>query len=67
MALRQSRAAFKEWFIPKRRRWVGGAMVVVWAIGLIIHPAIHWSWGNIGGLGLFWFISAWPPELHEKR
>lgn len=67
MRLLERHRDLRKWFTPKRRRRVGGVMVAIWIIGLVIYPAIHWSWSNIGGLGLFWFISAWPPELHDKR
>ncbi|MDC0689147.1 hypothetical protein POF53_16245 [Mitsuaria sp. RG] len=67
MRLQERHAAFKEWFIPKRKRRVGAVMVVIWVIGMVTNPSVHWSWSYIGGLGMFYFISAWPPELHDKR
>jgi len=67
MGIRERRAAMHEWFIPKRRRCLGGALVVIWSIGMILHPSSHWTWAFVGGLGMNLIISAWPPELHDKR
>lgn len=58
-------AAFQEWFTAKRRRRVGGVLLVAWIVGLVVHPSTDWIYLMIPGI--LFFFSAWPAEVHDKR
>lgn len=57
--------AFREWFTPKRRRRTGGALLIVWVVGLIVYPSSQWVYVMIPGVIIF--FNAWPTDAHEKR
>lgn len=65
MGLKDRHKAFLVWFTPKRRRRAGATVLAIWAVGLIVYPSTHW--GLLTVPGLMWFMSGWPPELHDKR
>lgn len=65
MGLRERHKTFQEWFTPKRRRRAGGTLIGIWAVGLVVYPSTYW--GLLFVPGVMWFLSAWPPELHDKR
>ncbi|HDS1695991.1 MULTISPECIES: hypothetical protein [Pseudomonas] len=65
MKLREGHKAFQEWFTPRRRRRAGGILLAIWAVGIFIYPGQHWIY--VLTPGIMWFLSAWPPELHDKR
>ncbi|QXH54390.1 hypothetical protein [Pseudomonas maumuensis] len=38
MSWREKHAALLVWLTPRRRRWIGGGLIAVWAVGLFVHP-----------------------------
>lgn len=38
MGLRERHKAFQERFTPKRRMRAGGALLVIWAVGICVYP-----------------------------
>lgn len=63
--LREKHKVFQEWFTPRRRRRAGGTLLVIWTVGICVYPGKHWIYVMIPGM--MWFMSGWPPELHDKR
>jgi hypothetical protein len=65
MGLRERHKAFQEWFTPRRRRRAGGTLLAIWAAGIFAYPGQYWFYVFMPGM--MWFMSAWPPEFHDKR
>ncbi|CAI3803587.1 hypothetical protein GLGCALEP_03403 [Pseudomonas sp. MM221] len=65
MGLRDRHKAFQGWFTPKRRRRAGGTLLAIGAVGICVYPSQHWLY--VWMPGIMWFMSAWPPALHDKR
>ncbi|MBC3483764.1 hypothetical protein HU761_25840 [Pseudomonas sp. SWRI59] len=64
MAWRKKLETFQKRFTPRHRRIVGGAVMAVWAIGVVVHPGQYLLALSIPGVIIF--MSAWPPELDGK-
>lgn len=56
--------SFRAWFTPKRRRGAGGALLIMWIIGLVAYPSNRWLYVMIPAV--IFFFSAWPPEVHDS-
>lgn len=65
MGLREKHKALQEWFTAKRRRRAGGTLLAICAVGIFVYPGQYWLYVMIPGF--IWFVSAWPPEVHDKR
>lgn len=65
MVWRDRHKAFQEWFNPRRRRRAGGTLLLISAVGVFVRPGQNWFYVMLPGI--IWFMSAWPPEIHDKR
>ncbi|MNP58161.1 hypothetical protein D3C76_1530540 [compost metagenome] len=57
--------AFQAWFNPKRRRRAGVALIVLGLVGMVLNPESRWS--LVLGTGIYWFFTAWPSGVRDKR
>lgn len=65
MGLRERHKAFLEWLTPRRRRRIGGALMVVWALGAVLHPGQYLLY--IGIVGIIILGGGLSPGLSGKR
>ncbi|AVF57775.1 hypothetical protein EGJ51_21440 [Pseudomonas fulva] len=51
---------FQRWFTPARKRWAGGALIVIALVGMAMNPASRWPW--VLATGVIWLLAAWLPR-----